>query len=166
MFCPDIINKITKIVSKTIHSTLLTLHYFQKNNCKSVNSLECKVKSWKIQEHLFIGFFSLETLFKFSFTLFQPITPFFDGFFSFFPRTRRFEIQSSRSRIAQTHFGKKPRLQIFRAQQINQFFNRIFGKFSAFSCKFFLFHFVRKIVRAGAPSPVPPSILSGKQNIS
>lgn len=77
---------------------------------------------------------------KLSFALFPPEFPFFDGFSSFLRRTRRFEIQSRRSRIAQSHFRKKSRLQIVARKHFKQLINRVFRYFASFSCKFFTIH--------------------------
>jgi hypothetical protein len=83
---------------------------------------------------------SVPTLFEFPFALFPPLAPFFDGFFSQFRRTRRLEIKSGISCVAQTHLGEKARLQIFALQQINQFGNRILRHPAPLFGKFLLLH--------------------------
>lgn len=88
----------------------------------------------------FLVLTSFQSFLKFSLSFPKPFAPFFDCFFSFFLRTRRLEIQSGGGCVAQAHFSKKPRLQIFARKQINQFINRILRHFASLFGKFPTMH--------------------------
>lgn len=105
----------------------------------------------------------------------EPFFPFFNGSLAFVRRTRRLKVESRRCCVAKAHFREEAGLQFSARKQIYQFADRLFGKVLSQSRVFAFLHgcrtvtrslpvyFCLRIVRAGAPSPVPPRYLRGRQ---